>query len=311
MAPQSVRGRAFGGESRPDPVIGPQGETFSQSRAGKIIIDALEAYGLGSLIPTAADLFAEGYENIDVILLQLEDTPEFKDRFPAIDAIREWNRRNPGLQREVPTPGELIQIEGDVNRDADLAGLPEGFLTNAEIQELLSGGLSYDDISNRIDLAGQAVNELSPEAIAVFGSYFGPNTRGALTAWLLDPDKATPMLENQLEAAQFGASGSRYGFNVRRSTSWQAAQANISRARADQGFSNLAGINPVFTNTVGESAQGQRAITATQGIAAEFGLGSGAGQAQERIRRRVEARQSAFAGGGGVQSSSRGLTGLS
>src|SRR5438552_13180547 len=123
-----------------DDTTPPPGTTPEQADSVSLINSNLAAFGL----PTSLATWAWGEIQRGVptaqVMIDMEQTPEFIARFPAIGQLRQ--QAAAGTVVHVPTPGEYVASEKTYGDLAHQAGLPDGFLTRDETNKLIVGQVS-------------------------------------------------------------------------------------------------------------------------------------------------------------------------
>jgi len=290
---------AGGGGGGPDPydiemrLRNEQREYEKQQRQRQIIQtlqSAFSSYGLQSLFPKIAE-FARRDLTEDGVLLELRKTPEYKQRFPAIEALAQKGR--------VITEAEYIQFERNAAQLERAYGLPAGMLDDrATVANLLTNEVSARELEERVTLAAAGAFQTSPEMRETFQRFYGIES-GGLTAYFLDPEKALPLLNKQYAASQIGAEAAMQDVTIQSRLAEQITEAGIGREEARAGFGRVAGLAPL--------AEGRGDLaTQSQAIGAEL-LGQEA--AQEAVQRAQAARRGRFQQGGGALTSQQGVIG--
>lgn len=261
--------------------------------------DVLAHYGLEGLAGVV-----ETWVRDDVppgeIAVRLREAPEFKQRFPAMEA-----RKRAGLP--AISPEEYINFERQTRQMMMQSGLPSGFYDSPEdFTTFISNDVSVSELSGRIQNGFTAVAMAPPAVRDAFGKYFGAQGPGALAAYFIDPSRALPELEKQVAIAQVGGAGKQFGFNLSLGQATGLADTGVGFEGARQGFEQIGDMAPIFSESISEKDD----FTAEkEGVDTVFGLG---GDSKEKVRRRVEQRRAAFGGqgGAGAAASGRGVIGL-
>ena len=258
----------------------------------------LNNYGLGSLSGWAHDRLVAG-DSPEMIRQQLYDRPEFKARFPVIEA-----RRNAGLPPM--SVDEILSYEKEAKRLFHRAGLPLGFYdSTAQLQQFMSDDVSLAELSTRIQLATQDYFSTDVQTREELSRLYGL-TPGQHLAYILDADVAIPLIERQWTAAKLSATSIRSTYGSLSATEAESlAGLGVTEGQAAQGFGSLASSRPLFSALPGEAASTD--ISRAEQIGAAFMSDAAA---QERIRRRQALRTSSYRGGGGFAASQAGLVGL-
>lgn len=270
--------------------------TTSKNDAHGILNTALSRYGLGSLATWAWNQYTKG-SSIDQILLDLKERPEYQARFPAMEALAQ--------QGHALTESQYIAQEQQYANIMHAAGLPPGFYDKPEdFATLFTSNLSPSEVQARVTNGYAAAVNAPPEVKAQFEQFYGPGSDAALAAWFLDPDKAEPVLEQQLATATVAGVGSRFGIQPGFGESAQLAQQGVTAGQAETGFAAIQKESGLFNENLGENQDLQ---ANKQGVEAQFGLSP---DAINEVRRRQDARQASFAGSGTAQATKAGAIGL-
>jgi hypothetical protein len=189
-------------------------------------------YGLSSLAPKILEYVQQGYGS-DTITMLLQRTPEYKQRFSA-NEIRKKN----GMP--VLDPREYLATETAYRQLMRNAGLPEGFYdTPDDFTKFLSSDVSPTELKGRVDLAIQATEYADPELRQALRAQ-GVDT-GGMTAYFLDPNRAMPLIQKQMQASQIGAAALRQNLQMDATTSMELAKQGITTEQARQGYGQISG----------------------------------------------------------------------
>lgn len=250
----------------------------------------LERYGLGTLYNKIVEFAQNGYDT-DSILALIRDTPEYKERFPAMDALAKKGR---GISE-----AEYIAYEAAASGYERMYGLPAGMLGKDAVTNLLSNEVSAKELEDRVVMASTAAASTAKEVQDSFQEYYGIGP-GGLTAYFLDPEKATPLLQKQYASSRIGGEAKMQGIGVDRSLAEELTLAGISSQDARAGFAKVAG--------QGELSSG-RGDVVSQGELIQGNLLQNE-EAQKNLERASLARTGRFQGGGGFAGNERGASGL-
>lgn len=271
----------------------------ARESAMDVISRRLEAYGLSSLSQFIWKLITE--ENITseyALVERIRETDQYKQRFPAMQMRRDRNLNAISEQ-------DYINLENGYRETMRIAGLPRNlFDTPEDFTSLISGDVSVAEVKTRITQGYQAVAEADPQVIREMKRLYGVND-GMLAAYFLDPERTTPMLLRQAQAAQIaGQATLQAEMQIGAGTAEELAVAGITEAQARQGFQTIAASEELFVPLPGTTEQ---AITTEEQVAGVFGTSAAA---QQRIRQRSRERQAAFQGGGAFAGQGTTVTGL-
>lgn len=278
---------------------GSTGMTSSQTDAWSQLQQTLQQYGfngadLQALVQFAQQQIVAGNSQTQV-LLNLEQTQQFKNRFPAIGTLAQ--------QGVAISPAEYVSLEKQYASLEQAAGIPKNF---ASYDQLIANQVSPTEYADRINKGYLAVSTAPPETIKAMQDYYGV-TPGQLAAYFLDPTKAEPILLQQAQAAQIGGASTASGFGqVSQAQALRLAQQGVSYSQAQQGFQQLSQESQLFGHLPG---QGQRyGFTTDNLLGATFGSD---GQTKLQLQIQAEQEKNLFAQGTGVAGTQQGLTGAS
>jgi len=248
----------------------------------------LENWGLETLAPKARDYLNQGFE-AETVLLKIQETPEYEQRF-----IGNVTRKKAGLS--VLGPKEYLAMEDAYRAVLRSSGMPTGFYDEPQdFANFIAKDVSATELKSRVDLASTVVNSADPFLVGQLKDYYNL-TKGEMLAYTLDPERAVPLIERQIKAAEFGAAAQRQDITVSAPMAEQFASMGVTKTQAEQGFQTVAQVLPGATKLadIYNKTYGQE-----QAIAETFG-GAGAAQAAEQRRQLVELEKSSFAGQAGV-----------
>jgi len=276
--------------------------TSSDTGAKAVLTDFLSQYGLAALGDWAWNKMLHG-ESIDQIKLEMRDTPEYKARFPAMDTLAKSGR--------ALTEAEYIGTENAYRSVMHAYGLPAGFYDSPDdFSRFLVGNVSPSELQGRVQAYQSAVlgdTETLHQLRTLYDTYgVDSSPVGDLLAHYLDPDKAAPLLQENLQAAQFASASSRAGFGqlTTQEAETYGSRLDTSSAAAQEGFSNLVRGRELMSALPGESADD---ISRSEQLGAAFG---GDALAQDRLAKRARLRVAEGSGGGGFTETSRGISGV-
>lgn len=269
----------------------PSGQVDASAKA--IITGFLEQYGLGGLANWAWEQYKNGAP-LEQIFLEIRKRPEYKARFPAMEALAKQGR--------AISEAEYIEYERSVIGIFHAAGLPKGFYDQpGDFTKFLSQNISPAELQGRVEayltLAYDTPGQ--DEFQRLYG--IGP---GAIAAYFIDPDRALPHLEKMARSAVLGTRSIGAGFGqLSQSEAERLAELGISPEQAAQTFGQLTGFRELFSPL----DQGETAISRQTQLAAGFEQHAAS---QEEIMRRARRRQAPFEQGGEFAASAQGFAGV-
>lgn len=242
-----------------------------------------ESYGLGSLADKIYNYVKNG-ESADTISIQLQDTPEYKQRFAGNE-----ERKKNGLP--VLSPADYLATETSYKQIMAAAGMPSGFYDqNSDFNNWIGKNISPSEIQQRVDMATQATILSNPDYRRALNQMGIDDAH--LTAYFLDTNRAMPYLQKAAATAQVGAEMLRNNIQFDQSYAEQLATMGISADQARQGYQQIAGELDTL-NALG-AVYGED-WNLKQSEAATFGTSGGAA-AQAKQRRLLSAERGAFGG---------------
>ena len=237
-------------------------------------------------------------------MVEIYDQQAFKDRFPAIEAMRQQKGR-----RDIPTPAEYLARERSWATYLGQYGMTSlmGDLTlDGIIESSFMGSIGDAEFVDRLKAASRMVHE-APEAVKnTFGDWFGADGDAALMATFLDPDDTVfggdwKGLQSAVGAAEVGGwSKMRLGLNAPVTEERSRAIAALGWRDVDvwEGLDLLKAKEDLFAERMGESDF----RIEVEGVAAQFGIDTEdklGVELRESLDRRLGRRVADFSGGGG------------
>jgi hypothetical protein len=249
------------------------------------------SYGLGSLAPKITEFIQQGFSP-DTVALKLQETPEYQQRF-----IGNETRRKAGMP--VLSPGEYLALESDYRQIMRASGLPSGFYDEpSDFAKFIGVDVSPTELKQRVDIAALSLENADPFYTRQLQQYYNMNS-GDMLAYVLDPDRALPLITRQAKAAQFGAEAARQGLSIQLPTAEQFAGLGITQEEARSGFEQVAMIQPEAERLSAVFAGQQEGVGLEETTSAVFG-GEQSADYRKRLQRLSEMEQSLFAGQSGV-----------
>lgn len=217
----------------PQPVpaaSGPMGpKTYTQAEVDKMLADAkttaaaastatrqnafdafkarFAALGLGSLADSMVNIVkspnapttADGY------YLALLDTPEYQDRFGKTNAARIKNGL-PALSE-----GEILTAESKITTAMKAMGMPAGFYDQPEdLRTFIANDKGAPEVTDIIKAYQDVARNLDPDTTKQLQDLYNIDL-GSITAHLMDPTKAQPILAAIAQKGTLGAAAATAG----------------------------------------------------------------------------------------------------
>jgi hypothetical protein len=210
--------RAFGGKVEVVQTFSDGSQEVIQSwvdkKAGEDAADLFRAAGLNPEFVDSLMKIIDGLYNNNIdpsssqIMSAIYNSEAYKDRFKANEAIRQRiasGQSRPGDR--MLSPKEYIDLENTYRQIFQTAGMPEGYYDQPDdFVTLISNSISAAEVQQRVRVASDALNRADSSVRQALEQYYGLSS-GDLTAYLLDPAKAMPILEARAERTMTGAFG--------------------------------------------------------------------------------------------------------
>jgi hypothetical protein len=196
------------------------------------------------------------------------------------------------------TPREYLADEMSYRSVLKDALLPAGFYDSPDdFAGFIGQDTSPAEIKTRADAAARAVNNTDPAYTKALRDIYGID-EGMMTAFMLDADRALPLVEKQAKAVEFGTAAVRQGLQATTMGEQFAQRGPATGYSADQGYSAIAGILPTAQNL--GSIYGQTYDQAT----AEQEVFSGLESAKRKRQKLGEMETATFSGQSGLAAGS-------
>lgn len=266
-------------------------ERLRTMNARAVMTSQMQAYGLGALAGEIESWIQQGYD-ADAVMALVRTTQAYKDRFPAMAALQAKNR--------AISESEYIAYEQAMAQYESLFGLPDGMLSGKDsVTKFLTNELSAREVEERAVRASASVYKLPEEYRRTMQNYYGVDS-GGLTAYFLDPDMASPLLERQYVSAQIGMEAAQRGIDVGVGTAEDLYKQDVDRAKAAAGFQKVSEMSNLALGR-GDVATQQQQIGATFNLDAE---------SKKAVERASKAKTGAFQQGGSYVAGQGGVSGL-
>jgi hypothetical protein len=273
-----------------------------------IIKKTLEYYGLKdtTFIKEVENLWVRKVitdrSTINDIGVAMKDTKAFADRFPA-------NKELADAGKQQYSVSDYLTLEADFISRLKSAGMPQGFYDDPkDLQKLIAGGVSPNELSGRIELGYQAVRNAPKEVVDQFKNLYGVS-EGDLAAYFIDPEVAKPTFdkyeaERQARSALIASQAStQAGIQLDRQQAEDLARAGVQGTGAQEGFAAISEQEQLFN----PMRAGEEAITQQEQISGTFGTNA---EARKKIAQRRRERQASFQTGGSLLATQQGNIGL-
>ena len=210
-----------------------------------ILYNEFSKYGLGSLVEDIKYLLQSNVSPSQ-FALELQNTKAYQQRFSA-----NQDRIKAGL-REL-TPAEYIGLEDQYQNIMRNYGLPASYYTKdatgkqSGFDKFLAGDVSASELEDRIATAQQRVLNSNPEVLQALKQFYPDISNADILAYTLDPQNALTNIKRKVTAAEIGGAALAQGLQAQGGTAESLAGQGITKAQAQQGYTEVAGILPRAT----------------------------------------------------------------
>ena len=253
-------------------------------------------YGLGSLVESIKGMITDAAVSPSQFAIALQNTKEYQQRFSA-----NQDRIKAGLR--ALTPAEYTGLEDQYQNIMRNYGLPASYYgkdslgTQAGFNKLLGNDVSAAELEDRIATAQQRVVNSNPEVLRALKQFYPDINNADILAYTLDPQNALTDIKRKVTAAEIGGAALAQGLQAQGGTAESLAGLGITKAQAQQGYTDIAGILPRGSQLA--DIYGQQPYT--QGTAeAEVFNTAGAADAAARRKKLTSLETAAFSGSSGV-----------
>ena len=260
-----------------------------------ILYNEFNKYGLGSLVEDVKGLIQSNVSPSQ-FSLELQNTNAYKQRFTA-----NQDRIKAGLK--ALTPAEYIGLEDQYQNIMRTYGMPSIYYTKdgtgkqAGFEKFLANDVSASELEDRIATAQQRVLNSNPEVLQALKQFYPDINNADILAYTLDPQNALTGIKRKVTAAEIGGAALAQGLQAQGGTAESLAGLGITKAQAQQGYTDIAGILPRASQLSDIYGQGQY----TQGTAeAEVFNTAGAAAATAKRKKLTSLETAAFSGSSGV-----------
>jgi hypothetical protein len=263
--------------------------------AYNILKDEFTKYGLGSLVEGIKGLLENGTPASE-FSLKLRETPQYVERFKANEA-----RIAAGLT--ALSPAEYVAMEDQYQNVMRNYGLPASYYTKdttgkqAGFEKFLANDVSASELEDRIATAQQRVLNSNPEVLRALKQFYPDISNADILAYTLDPANALTNIKRKVSAAEIGGAALAQGLQAQGGTAESLAGQGITKAQAQQGYTEIAGMLPRASQLSDIYGQGPY----TQGTAeAEVFNTAGAAAATAKRKKLTALETAQFSGQSGV-----------
>ena len=267
----------------------------NRQSAYDLLYSEFSKYGLGSLVEGIKGLIQSNISPSE-FSIRLQNTDEYKKRFKA-----NQDRIAAGLK--ALSPAEYIGLEDQYQNIMRNYGLPASYYTKdsmgtqAGFEKFLANDVSASELEDRIATAQQRVLNSNPEVLQALKQFYPDISNADILSYALDPQNALTNIKRKVTAAEIGGAALAQGLQASGGTAESLAGLGITKAQAQQGYTDIAGILPRGSQLADIYKQ-QPYNQAT--AEAEVFNTAGAADAAARRKKLTALEQAQFGGSSGV-----------
>lgn len=218
--------------ANPGTPSGPDWSDTNQS-AFDLMMWQLQQWGLGTLGGTVRSLIEGGITDSASLTLALQDTNEWRIRFAGNEQLKAS-----GLG--ALSPAEYLSLERSYAQIMRNYGLPTGFYDDpSDFAKFIGGNVSAAELQSRVQAYADLANREDSATVAQLTSM--GLSQGDLLAYMIDPDRAMPIIEQTYKTALIGGAARRAGIVGDNSYLGELAAQGVTEQQAAQGYGLIAG----------------------------------------------------------------------
>ena len=265
-----------------------------------ILAQEFTQYGLGSLVEPLKALVQENVSPAE-FAIRLQQTDAYKQRFSA-----NADRIAKGLT--ALKPAEYLAMEDQYQNIMRNYGLPATYYTKdatgkqSGFDKFLANDVSASELEDRIATAQQRVVNSNPEVLQALKQFYPDISNADILAYTLDPQNALTNIKRKVTAAEIGGAALAQGLQAQGGTAESLAGLGVTKAQAQQGYTDIANILPRASQLSEIYNQGPYDQATAE---AEVFNTTGAAQAAAKRKKLTSLETAAFSGQSGVGSLGR------
>ena len=260
-----------------------------------ILYNEFNKYGLGALVEDIKGLIQSNVSPSQ-FSLELQNTDAYKKRFAA-----NQDRIKAGLR--ALTPAEYVGLEDQYQNIMRTYGMPASYYakdgTGKQVgfEKFLANDVSAAELEDRIATAQQRVLNSNPEVLTALKQFYPDISNADILAYTLDPQNALTNIKRKVTAAEIGGAALAQGLQAQGASAEALAGQGITKAQAQQGYTEIAGMLPRATKLA--DIYGEQPYTQQTAEAEVFNTANAAEAARKR-KKLASLETASFSGSSGV-----------
>lgn len=207
--------------------------TSTQQSAYEMMAQQLKNWGLEALAGDVKSMVAEGITDSATIELRLQDTAAWRQRFAGNEMLR-----NAGLP--VLSVGEYLSTERSYAQVMKQYGLPAGFYDDpSDFSQFIGNSVAPAEVQTRVQMYADLANREDPATRAQLQSM--GMSQGDLLAYMIDPARAQPLIQNKYQTALIGSAARRAGVTADNTYVSTLASRGVTEQQAAEGYGLISG----------------------------------------------------------------------
>jgi len=280
------------------------GITKTQVDSVAAIKALLSSYGIGDLGDAITNAVVKGYstDTIELIMQDPNSTDPlavaFQMRFPA-------NKARAAAGKSVLSPAEYLRAERSYTEVLKSYGV-SNLASKEKLSQFISNDISATEVADRVGIAINRVQNADADTKKALAEYYPMLNQADIVGAVLDPTEGLPALQRKIQIAEIGGAALAQGIktsegktNILMGAS-ALADLGVTKAKAREGFEQVAEVTPRGSFLTSISASGQKYGQLQAEQEAFQGLAS-AKRARQTLTAEEQAR---FGGASGVNKAS-------
>jgi hypothetical protein len=270
-------------------------EKANRVSAYNILFNEFNKYGLGSLVSSVKDMLINRTPASE-IPIALQNTEAYQNRFKA-----NQDRIKAGLA--ALSPAEYVGLEDQYQNIMRNYGLPASYYAKDDtgkqvgFEKFLANDVSATELEDRVATAQQRVLNTNPEVLKALKQFYPDLNNADILAYTLDPKQGLADIKRKVTAAEIGGAALQQGLQANGGTAESLAGQGITKAQAQQGYTNVAEMLPRGSQLA--DIYGETPYTQATAEAEVFNT-TGAADAAKKRKKLTALETAQFSGSSGV-----------
>jgi hypothetical protein len=205
--------------------------TPDQQSAFDYMDGLLNQYDLSALADTLKSLIVSGVTDSNELTLALQGTDAWKTRFAGNEMLKKAGVPVLSVAQYLSTEQSYAQVMKNY-------GLPKGFYDDhADFANFIGNNVSANELQQRVSMYADVAKREDPSVTAQLASM--GMSQGDLLAYVMDPTRAEPIIQQKYSTALLGGAARRNGLVADNADLAHLSDLGISEQQANQGFGQI------------------------------------------------------------------------